>query len=58
MQPYHYCPSCARVALTEAVDGTDSAERVCLECGAALFVDPMLIADPAERSARTRTSVA
>jgi len=46
------------VALTEAVDGAEPTERVCLECGAALFVDPVLIADRHARSAQTRTSVA
>ena len=58
MQPYHYCPSCARVALTDAVDGAEPTERVCLECGTALFVDPVLFPDVAQGPSQTRTSVA
>jgi hypothetical protein len=47
------CPLCGQIGSMvvpdSEVDGDDNSERLCLDCGSALFVDPA--AGPAQRSA-------
>jgi hypothetical protein len=45
---YLDCPVCGQLRPAAALDcaadhGPDCPERVCLDCGAALFLDPVLI---------------
>jgi hypothetical protein len=51
-----YCPACdaeRAVEIPECVDGVpaDWPERACIECGAALFVDPLIRTQPSRHRA-------
>jgi hypothetical protein len=45
---YIDCPACGQLRPAATLDcledhGSDCPERVCLDCGAALFLDPVLV---------------